>query len=123
MRHHWMPHSLYMQTFSEVLALAFDKVFAFYCLAVKNYVCECIYPVAKKYATRTVTQSHIHINMAMTKDEAVDRGMLLKVFTCKDYAMLLLLAKIWRIALLLVFLHAMLRPFMSHPQTPTWMNH
>lgn len=106
-----MSHLLYIYTIytvSEVLTLSLDKIFAFYCLSVKDNVCECGYPVPEEYAARVLAKRNINIYVTVTEDEAVDRRMFLKIFTCKDYAMLLLLAKVWCIAILLVFHHAVL---------------
>ena len=102
----------------QILAFAFYEVFAFYCLAVKDNVGECLYPVTKEYASRCVAQLYINIHVTVTENEAVYGRVLLDIFTRKDDTVLPVFAKIWSITLHFVSHHTVLRPTVSHPDAP-----
>ena len=56
----------------QILALALDEVFAFYCLAIEDNIGECRNPVAKEYAARVLAKRNVDIDVTVTEDEAID---------------------------------------------------
>ena len=64
---------LYIYTVSKILALSFDKIFAFYRLAVEYDISKCRYPVTEEYAARVLAKRYINIYVTVAEDEAVDR--------------------------------------------------
>ena len=118
------PLVLYcMQDRLQVLALAFDVIFTFYCLAIEDNIGKSTYPITKEYATCRAVNYKVLIDVTVTEDEAVDIGVSLDVLACKERTVLVVNALERSIALDLMLLHAVTRPGVSHPQAPAGVYH
>ena len=119
-----IPFVLYcMQDRLQVLALAFDVIFTFYCLAVEDHIGKGAYPVTKENATCRAVNYKVLVDVTVTEDEAVDIGVGLEILACIYSAVLVVNTLERCITLDLMLLHAVTRPGVSHPQAPSGVYH
>lgn len=108
---------------SDILAFPLDIMATLDDIPIEDHIGECANPVTKENAARGITKGNIFIDMAVSEYKAVDIGMLLQIFPCKQSAILLVYAHERRVAINLMLEHAMSCPAIPHPHTPPRMNH